>query len=190
MIFGIGLSKTGTTSLFAALDELGYRAATFRHMRVLGLDGWFRGDFTTDYLAGYDAATDLPLATFYPELDERYPGSKFILTVRDSTTWLESSRKHYSREPASSFGRDVRLATFGTTGYDARRFRSVYERHEREVRTYFASRPEALLVLDIIGGEGWNELCPFLGLEPPDVQFPHVKPGYRLPRERELPDRL
>ena len=37
-IFGIGLSKTGTTSLWAALDLLGYRAATFRHMRELGLE--------------------------------------------------------------------------------------------------------------------------------------------------------
>lgn len=57
--FGIGLSKTGTISLFAALALLGYRAAE------------------------HDVATDLPLAAFYPQLDERYPGSKFILTLRD-----------------------------------------------------------------------------------------------------------
>ena len=57
MIFGIGLSKTGTTSLFAALDELGYRSATYRHLRGLGLDEWFEGNFERDYLAGYDAAT-------------------------------------------------------------------------------------------------------------------------------------
>src|SRR6185503_19618665 len=99
MIFGIGLSKTGTTSLYAALHELGYRSATYGHMAELGLSDWFRGDFTTDYLAGYDAVTDLPIGVFYAQLDMRYPGSKFILTVRDVESWLVSAKTQFSRNP-------------------------------------------------------------------------------------------
>ena len=49
-IFGIGLPKTGTTSLYAALYYLGYRAGTYRHMARLGMGEWFQGDFTIDYL--------------------------------------------------------------------------------------------------------------------------------------------
>ena len=180
MIFGIGLSKTGTTSLYAALGQLGFRAATYRHLRSLGLEDWFRGNFETDYLAGYDAATDLPLAVFYPQLDEQYPGSRFILTVRDLDPWLESARQHFTVNPASSFGRQVRLATYGITGYHEGRFRYVYETHVRNVTSYFGDRPEALLMLDIVAGEGWEKLCPFLGHKPPARAFPHVQPGYRL----------
>jgi len=183
VIFGIGLSKTGTTSLFAALDQLGYRSATYRHLRGLGLDEWFEGNFERDYLAGYDAATDLPLAQFFPQLDLRYPGSKFVLTVRELDSWLESARSHFTRPPATSFGRQVRLATYGTTGYDEGQFRFVYETHLRNVAWYFRDRAEQLLILDIVGGEGWGKLCPFLEREPPRTPFPHVQPGYRLPSE-------
>lgn len=185
MIFGIGLSKTGTTSLFSALDQLGYRAGTYRHLRALGLADWFRGNFATDYLADYDALTDLPMATFFPQLDKRYPGSQFILTVRLSDSWLESARAHFTRDPKSDFGRDVRLATYGVTGFDRDRFRYVYDTYVRNVGEYFRGRPEALLTMDIVGGEGWEKLCAFLGRPIPDGPFPNVQPGYRLPKERE-----
>lgn len=183
MIFGIGLSKTGTTSLFAALDLLGYRAATYRHMRALGLDGWFAGSFEKDYLAGYDAATDLPLATFFPQLDRRYPGSKFVLTTRALESWLESARTHFEAPPASEFGRRVRIATYGITGFDETRFAYVHETHARNVEWYFRGRPDALLTLDIVAGEGWERLCDFLDRDVPALPFPHVQPGYRLPNE-------
>lgn len=185
MIFGIGLSKTGTTSLFAALDQLGYRSATYRHLRGLGLDGWFEGNFEHDYLAEYDAATDLPLATFFPQLDVRYPGSRFVLTVRALDSWLKSARSHFTRPPATSFGRQVRLATYGIIGYDEGRFRYVYETHVRNVMWYFRDRPEQVLALDVVGGEGWDKLCPFLERDPPGTPFPRVQPGYRLPSEVE-----
>ena len=42
---------------------------------------------------------------------------------------------------------------------------------------HFAGRPDDLLVLDVVGGEGWERLCPFLGLAPPDEPFPHFNPG-------------
>ena len=65
-IFGIGLSKTGTTSLYAALAYLGYRSGTYGHMKKLGLDQWWQGNFKKDYLRDFDAMTDLPIGAFYP----------------------------------------------------------------------------------------------------------------------------
>ena len=44
--------------------------------------------------------------------------------------------------------------------------------HERRVRAYFADRPDDLLVIDISAGEGWEALCPFLGVPVPDKPFP------------------
>src|SRR5262249_40047767 len=97
-IFGLGLSKTGTSSLQAALRTLGYRAAHFLEHRDEGRgEAWLAGDFETDCLASYDAALDLPVPVFYAQLDQRYPGSRFILTVREMASWLESVRKHWER---------------------------------------------------------------------------------------------
>ena len=36
------------------------------------------------------------------------------------------------------------------------------------------SKVDDLFVLDVRGGEGWEKLCPFLGLNVPDVPFPHA----------------
>ena len=33
--------------------------------------------------------------------------------------------------------------------------------------------PDRLLVLDIAAGDGWPELCPFLGVPVPAAPFPH-----------------
>jgi hypothetical protein len=52
-----------------------------------------------------------------------------------------------------------------------------YQNRNEEVRSYFADRPGDLLVLDVVGGEGWERLCPFLGLEPPAGPFPRLNSG-------------
>jgi hypothetical protein len=47
--------------------------------------------------------------------------------------------------------------------------------HNEAVRTYFKERPDDLLVIDMFNGDGWVELCNFLGIEKPPVNaFPHT----------------
>jgi len=184
-VFGIGLSKTGTTSLYAALHVLGYRSGTFGHLRALGLEKWFNGDFSHDYLKDFDAVTDLPIGLFYKQLDLRYPGSKFILTIRDLEPWLASCERQFSKRPnpPEGFHRRVRTAAYGATEFDRDRFIERRDAHHAGIRAYFAQRPEDLLELDICGGEGWDALCPFLGRELPETPFPNEKPGYRIESE-------
>jgi hypothetical protein len=181
-VFGIGLSKTGTTALYAALAQLGYRSITYRHMQALGLDAWLDGDFSHDYLAGIDAATDLPTATFFAELDERYPGSKFILTTRPVEAWLASIERQFVQtlpaRPRGSFPSDIHFATYGVRGFHAGRFRRVHADHERSVAAHFADRPESLLMFDVYAGDGWEKLCGFLNRPAPEGPFPNVKPGF------------
>src|SRR4029079_3714264 len=81
-IIGVGISKTGTSSLAAALTELGYRC-------VHGWPPW--------KLEHAKALVDVNAACRFRELDVMYPGSKFILTVRQREPWLESCRKHWER---------------------------------------------------------------------------------------------
>ena len=97
-VFGIGLSKTGTTSLARALEILGYNVKD-----CLGITKYSKGDISSineTALDTYDALTDTPIPNFYRELDKKYPNSKFILTVRDMDGWLNSCRKQFNQKLA------------------------------------------------------------------------------------------
>ena len=57
-------------------------------------------------------------------------------------------------------------------GYGADPWTEEAVEHERRVRAHFAGRPDDLLVMDITAGDGWEQVCPFLGLPVPDAPFP------------------
>src|ERR1700678_144652 len=98
-IFGIGMHKTATTSLHHAFEILGFDSAHWKspqwakriwhEMTTLGRS------LTVEQ---HYALCDLPIPLLYKELDRAYPGSKFILTVRDEQGWLETVRRHWSPE--------------------------------------------------------------------------------------------
>ena len=81
-IFGIGLHRTGTSSLNEALNILGYRSIH------TPLDIY--PDIDTRIIDKYDAFTDNPIPLLYKQLDRLYPGAKFILTTRDLDSWIKS----------------------------------------------------------------------------------------------------
>lgn len=168
-LFGIGLSRTGTSSLNEAL-------------RLLGLDSehYF---FDLDRLAALDAATDTPIARAWPALDRLHPGSRFILTVRERKAWLESCRRHFASLPASQRVHDLRMDLYDTPVFDELRFRAAWDRHLRAVGRHFRKRPRDLLVLDLCGGQGWERLCPFLGSAIPELPFPHLNARRSAARE-------
>ena len=49
-----------------------------------------------------------------------------------------------------------------------------YNKHNREVLAFFKKKKKVLIVLNLEKGDGWDKLCPFLGLPEPDVAFPHA----------------
>ena len=103
----------------------------------------------------------------YREVDRQYPGSKFILTVRELEAWLtsiwnnsNSLRELRSKLPAVPV---LHRAIYGTAIFDRATFAATHRRHIASVQEYFRNRPHDLLVMDICGGDGWEQLCPFLG---------------------------
>ena len=108
----------------------------------------------------------------YKELDERIPGSKFILTLRDENSWYDSVSRHIgvlrnaSHEWIYGRGKGLPMEHRENTI-------RVYNDHIKEVRAYFAERPGDLLEVDFTKGDGWEQLCPFLGKVVPDKPFPH-----------------
>ena len=80
MVFCIGFSKTGTTSIDKAFAILGYRHVHWLHAHLEPKQGWI------NYIrkSHFDAFSDAPMyfPGFFRELDREFPDSKFILTVR------------------------------------------------------------------------------------------------------------
>jgi len=99
-VIGAGFGRTGTLSLKAALDELGYNT---HHMFVVMAHG--QGKIWQDISAGKDveenlekalkgftACVDYPTCGFFKELMQLSPKGKVLLSVRDSPeAWVKSA---------------------------------------------------------------------------------------------------
>ena len=105
-VVGAGFGRTGTTSLKAALEELGFGPSyslseVFAHPEHVGF--WrppARGASRLGaFLAGYGVAVDWPACSFYEEIMEAFPEAPVILTVRDPAPWYERCAR-----PSTSYG--------------------------------------------------------------------------------------
>ena len=171
-VFYIGFHKTGTTSLEVALKKLGYRVTGSFGTKDPDIAGKAH-DTAYATVAHYDAFEDNPWPILYKELDERFPGSKFILTRRPADAWIKSQVKDFATTETPMrrwiYGENAGCPEGNEAIYIAR-----YERHNQEVLEYFKDRPDDLLVIDFPNDEGWSRLCPFLGVDTPDAPFPHA----------------
>ena len=151
-IFGIGLSKTGITSLGAALETLGFSVKQF--------------PLSLAQIVNFDAAIDTSVAVWYRELDKLYPGARFIYTTREKSSWLRSCQGMWRRQSAmfkaNPFITDVHQALSLGNDFDGRAFQAAYEKHDRAIKEYFNSRENDLLVLDLHEpGDKWAALMRF-----------------------------
>lgn len=181
-IFVLGLSKTGTTSIGDALERLGYRRLGWRDIRSRhSCHTWANGDLSAldDLTRYYDAFEDLPWPMVYREMAEKFPTSKFVLSLRkDEDTWLRSMNIHMAR------GEWMPYAQF----YGATRFkgneetiRQSYRNHTQRVREYFQDKPDRYMELSIDDGDiNWDALCQVAqcpGGKVPTISFPKSNPA-------------
>lgn len=176
-IFGIGMHKTGTTSLARALNLLGFPCEHWPTAH------WARQVYEhPETLDRHYAATDLPITVMFRELDQHYPGAKFVLTVRDPNTWIESVKRHW--DPTTNpfrhqwthdpFTHKIHRIVYGQKGLDAELFLDRYRQHNYAVMSHFRTRPNDLLVMH--PSDGWEPLCRFLSIAPPKQPYPHINP--------------
>ncbi len=179
-VFGIGMHRTATTSLDHAF-------------RALGFDSWHWGTGNEARLiweemnaAGrsamaekFYALCDLPIPLLYRKLDRAYPGSKFILTIRNEQAWIKSLKWLWSDAnpdrwtwEAFPFSHRIHTALYGQRDFDADVMLARFRRHNAEVLEYFKDRPNDLLAMDMDRGHGWPELCGFLGCAIPGEPYP------------------
>jgi hypothetical protein len=171
-IFGIGLNKTGTTTLGLCLQHFGYRHTT-SNLELTRMVERNELESVLRFAEEYDSFEDWPWPLIYREVDERFPGSKFILTVRRTPeTWLRSLQKHALLTGPTEFRR-IAYGFSTPDGHEAEHL-ARYEEHNRSVRRYFADRPLDFLEICWETGSGWAQLADFLGHETPNLPLPHA----------------
>lgn len=181
-IFGIGLTKTGTTTLAAALTALGWTTLDWRNPLTFEL-------MSKDDLHLFDAFTDTPVCLGFEAYYYMFPNSKFIYTMRSVAAWLTSIERQWKRLFGLSGFAAIREATerpdtlplhgitfrdlYSTLYFNHADFTEAYRAHDRRVRRFFADKPkDRFLEFDVFRGDGWSELCAFIGCDIPRVPFP------------------
>ena len=178
-VVGIGLPKTGTTSLGYCFRRLGFKHRTYDMDLALKVKR-NQVDEALREAERFEAFEDWPWFAIYREWDQRFPNSKFILTLRkDTATYVASLKGHHEREGIRNkefvkppywdevFGMEP-------ANWDYEKSALRYERHNQEVLEYFGDRVgQDLLVVSWEKGDGWAELSRFLNKRAPDEPFPH-----------------
>ncbi|CAF0782844.1 unnamed protein product [Adineta steineri] len=193
-VIGAGLPRTGTTSLKAALEILGFGPC--HHMvdlfkkpnRTLEFIRAYDGENVNFYklMEGYGSTVDAPTCDFYKEIHQAYPQAKIILSVRDSDEkWFESLQNTIGSVATDNFYyfavyplRFLRLQSrMGwkcwkrwTRYYDGIK-PSMHDQHNKRVIN--ENKEGDVLIFNV--KEGWLPLCKFLEVDiPQDIPFPNI----------------
>jgi hypothetical protein len=200
-IFCIGMGKTGTTSLEAFFRGLGFTLGNQNKGEDL-LDDWATRNFApiVAFARSAQVFQDIPfcLPFTYIALDRAFPGSKFILSVRnDAQEWYDSLVRFITmlvgkgRIPTEA---DLREYVYRHEGwimdslkliygvsedapFDKTRLTSVYERHNAAVKEYFKHRPDDLLTVNLRDTSTAERIMDFIGLPYKGETMPHLNPS-------------
>lgn len=164
-VFGIGLSRTGTTTLNHVLNQHGIKTIHYPTEQQL----WDPQN---------DGATDIPVIPVYKQLDKKFPGSKFIYTIRDLDSWLDSIVPYFERKRNWCISKKVspqfkiRELVYGCGFPDRSQAQNAWEKHHEDIMSYFKDK-DNLLILDIVGQDKPEKLAKFLSVDINLTDFPH-----------------
>ena len=147
LVYGIGLPRTGTTSLSKALEILQFSGESYCMLYQDRVQA-----NCLEYDSDKKYRVDNSLFKEYKQIANKEQKSKFILTTRDRKTWINSVKK------------------FKATVQD---MPDIIE-YENEVIEFFKNigRSKDLLIFNIFKGDSWDELCKFVNEKLPIEHFP------------------
>lgn len=197
-VFCVGQNKTGTTTMEAVLKTLGYKMGSQPKGELLSKE-WADRDFKkiVKLCRTADAFQDVPFSNdfTYIILDYAFPGSKFILTVRNNADeWFESLKRFHTRIldkgrlPTPNDLKEFEYRFKGylwesmrtkfdideNTLYDHKKYTDHYNMHNDRVIEYFKYRPEDLLVLNVSHDNAMQDIYQFLGFPYKGEKMPHL----------------
>jgi len=178
-ILCVGWQRTGTTSLWRALELLGVTDSHIGyskdHLKSVAYGSKVK---PMRRLLASESASDCPWSLLYKEVYEVLPATKFILTTRlNQDIWYDSFVR---------FGVTARSkkALYGSTSVAKDRALAVYNRHNMDVRAFMTVHNANFLDVCWEAGHGWKELCAFLGASLPTAEFPHINKSEKADDEQ------
>ena len=184
-LFIIGLPRTGTTSISVALLEHDLMVA--------------HTAFTKRAFELADVVSDAPCFSDYKELDELFPGSKFVYLDRDLDNWIPSIQMLLKKmavrlDPITGVFSPVLKRSFNeifaltTTKdpYTKEHLEACYLKHKKEVFEYFSDRDDFFNV-NLSHENSLVALLEFLELEVTEnKEFPHLNIGRHVAGWKEF----
>lgn len=191
-VIGSGFGRTGTKSLKAALERLGFGPCHHMHEIIADpgqVNHWQtvaaggKVDWSVVF-AGYRAQVDWPGAHVWRDTARAFPHARIVHTTRPDDTWWASFERtiatlmqrradlalpQHMRDMLDAWDVMVGQGVFGGDLTDRDAAIEAYHAHTLAVRQELPR--ERLLLFDV--AEGWAPLCDFLGVEVPDEPFPH-----------------
>ena len=189
-VVGAGFGRTGTMSLKAALEQLGFNKCY--HMFEVSLNEghvelWRaieRGE-AVDLEAlfeGYQASVDWPSCNYWQQQLEVFPAAKVILSRRDPQRWYVSVMNTISPSSLAGLKSDDPVlkarvemvfeiiwdGVFSGRMDDKDHVIAIFEAHNQSVIDQVPA--DRLLVFD--ASQGWQPLCDFLEVPVPDGPYP------------------
>ncbi|MBA6288323.1 sulfotransferase [Colwellia sp. MB3u-4] len=162
-IFIIGLPRTGTTSICAAMLELGFHVA--------------HTAYTDRSFTEAQVIADTPIFCDYQYLDKAYPNAKFIYLGRAMDKWLPSIEKLLARMHTNLIRDDggfnpiikrcyqTIFTPYNLDNINDFEFLALcYQEHQSQVYQYFQGREDDFLSIDISDSQSYKHLLSFLAL--------------------------
>jgi hypothetical protein len=183
-VFIIGLPRTGTTSICAALLEHDFKVA---HTAL-----------TKQSFELADVIADTPCFADYRQLDQLFPGSLFVYCQRDIITWLPSIQMlldkmlkfkqaggHFNPVIERCFNEAFQLWTCKNP-LDTKHLTLCYQQHQQAILTYFKGRND-LLSIDVSETDSLKTLLQFLGKPAPkNIEFPQLNANRMITAWRDI----
>ncbi len=193
-IFCIGRNKTGTTSLKMFFENFGFRVGNQAKAERL-FPHYRQGSYQPiiDYCKTAQVFQDCPFSypNTYKYLDEAFPNSLFILSVRDSAEqWYQSLTKFrvkmFGYLPQAA---DLKKSKYAYEGYlwethqflydtppddlfNSEILQNHYLQYNQDVADYFHGRKN-FIVVNLSKDEDYGRLCEFVKAKPvPNSSFP------------------
>jgi hypothetical protein len=202
-LIGAGFGRTGTLSIYTALNELGF--PSYHTVEMVGkranrahVDFWLdvangqpgqQFDWETVF-ASYRATVDNPGCCVWRELMVAYPHAKVLLTLhpKGAAAWYDSTVETiYAFEKTWQYRLMKRIVP-GVRKVSEMTGKLVWQRalagtldhraqaiahYERHIEDVKAAVPPERLLV-YSANQGWEPLCRFLGVAVPDKPFPRV----------------
>jgi len=203
-VIGTGYGRTGTTSLTAALVQLGFGPCleagdVFRNPRLIRpLLGAVEGKPTNweEIFAGYKSMVCEPVTPCWRRLVEYYPEAKVVHTVRDPEQWISSIQRTLlkrRRHIDTLYGRAaIRMSSMLGTDFaplirlfqrtlEGQALKTVTERKPERAIEQFQAHTDQVVeavpadrLLIYDIRDEWRPLCEFLGVPVPTEPFPRM----------------